>query len=166
MQIFLKSKSKSDETRRCYKKHNCKKGQHIELSKVLTVSQDEVNEASKTAANPAVLSEAVLTYFKVYDFLILKINVTGPTLVFTILDDQSPVNECIIKWQLKTQNTGMHFKNIPHESGKRQAKHTFSYSQNTGLQQIITQMSKCGKFLEIKSPRFWNMHGEMIPPTP
>lgn len=36
-----------------------------------------MNEASKRTTNSGVLSEAVLTYFKVRDFLILKINVAG-----------------------------------------------------------------------------------------
>lgn len=35
-----------------------------------------MNEASKITINSGVLSE-VLTYFKVHDFFILKINVTG-----------------------------------------------------------------------------------------
>lgn len=36
-----------------------------------------MNKASKRTTNSGVLSEAVLTYFKVRDFLILKINVAG-----------------------------------------------------------------------------------------
>lgn len=37
----------------------------------------KTNEASKITTNSGVLSKVVLTYFKVHDFLILKINVIG-----------------------------------------------------------------------------------------
>lgn len=36
-----------------------------------------MNEASKITTNSGVLSKVVFTYFKVHDFLILKINVIG-----------------------------------------------------------------------------------------